>query len=259
MSEARRRPSRALLRQARRARHPFRRWIRSLAAAALAVQTAFPVAAEAIVAARYDEPTGRYPHGVLGDGIEYGALVLDTDAGRVLRLRLPETRVFEDTAPRLVDLDGDGAPEVVVVESHASRGARLAVYGPGGRIAATDWIGRRFRWLAPMGAADLDGDGRSEIAYVDRPHLARILRVVRFEDGNLTPVAALAGVTNHRIGEADIAGGIRDCGGGPEMILADAGWTRLLAVRLEGGSLSARDIGVHDDRGSFAAALACGS
>ena len=227
------------------------------AAGIIVTLLAAPVAAETIVSAEYADPTTRYPHGVLGDKIEHGALVLDTDKGRSLRIVLPATRVFEDTEPRVVDLDGDGESEVVVVESHVSRGSRLAVYGLSGLIAANDYIGQRNRWLAPVGAADLDGDGAIEIAFVDRPHLAKTLRVLRYKDGTLSSVASLEGVTNHRIGEADIGGGIRDCGEGPEMIVASDDWTTLQAVTLSGGVLTAREIGAHEDRSSFARALAC--
>lgn len=213
--------------------------------------------AEAITAARYDAPTNRYPHAVLGDDIEYGALVIETDRGRTFRVVLPESRVFEDVAPRLADLDGDGNPEIVTVESHQSQGARLAVYGTEGLIAATPYIGTRFRWLAPIGIADLDGDGAIEIAYVDRPHLARTLRIVRFEDGQLIPVASSEGFTNHRIGEADIGGGIRDCGEGPEMIVASRTWQTVMTVRFIAGAILSRPLGPYSDRSSFAAALAC--
>jgi hypothetical protein len=41
----------------------------------------------------------------------------------------------------------------------------------------------------------------------------------------------LPGLTNHRIGEAVISGGVRDCGQGPELILASKDWTRLMQVR----------------------------
>lgn len=170
--------------------------------------------------------------------------------------------VFEDTAPRLADVDSDGAPEVIAVESHEEEGARLAVWGlVDGRprlVHATPFIGTRFRWLAVVGAADLDGDGRVEVAYVDRPHLARVLRVWRVEDGALREVAALGGVTNHRIGERDVAGGVRDCGAGPEMLVASADWSRMLAVRLSGGQLSPREVGRDTSRAAFAAALRCG-
>jgi hypothetical protein len=88
--------------------------------------------------------------------------------------------------------------------------ARTSVSSPPRRI------GQRNRWLAPIGAADLDGDGRVEIAYVDRPHLARTLRVWRSRPGGtLTEIATATGLTNHRIGEAFITGGIRDARRGP--------------------------------------------
>lgn len=217
-----------------------------------------PAAAQQIMSAAYSEPTDRYGHGVLGDAIEWGALELTLTDGKRLVLRLPETRVFEDTEPRLADLDGDGAPEVIVVETDMSQGASLAIYGPAGKITATPYIGQSHRWLAPLGAADLDADGHVELAYIDRPHLAKTLRIWRYRDGQLVPVADQAGLTNHRIGERDIAGGIRDCGQGPEIITADAGWSRLIASRLDaGGRVTARDIGPHKGRASFSTALAC--
>lgn len=228
--------------------------MRALAAALLVL--AAPAAAE-IAAARYAEPTDRYPHAVLGDPFEWGALVFEMADGHEVVLRLPETRVFEDVAPRLHDLDGDGDAEAVVVESDRERGARLAVMDETGLVAATPFVGQAFRWLAPAGAADLDGDGAVEIAFVDRPHLARILRVWRFADGTLTEVAALEGHTNHAIGEPDIAGGIRDCGEGPEIITATPDWTRLQATRLANGLLVTYDLGPHENRAAFAEAMAC--
>ena len=237
------------------------------AALALALLGAFgqPLAAQEIVSARYAGPTDRYPHAVLGDAIEHDTLEVALSDGTRRAVTWPAPLVFEDTAPRLADLDGDGAPEVIVVESHERQGARLAIWGlDGGRLAqraATPFIGTRFRWLAPLGAADLDGDGAVEIAWVDRPHLARVLRVWRYvpaEGGaRLVPVAAAEGHTNHRIGERDIAGGIRDCGAGPEIVTASADWARLQATRLEGGKLVTGEIGPHEGRQSFAAALAC--
>ncbi|SLN40513.1 FG-GAP repeat domain-containing protein [Roseisalinus antarcticus] len=215
-----------------------------------------------ILAAAYAAPTTRYPHGVLGDAVEWGALDLTLADGQRVKIVLPEDRVFEDVAPRLIDVDLDGDAEVVVVESDQGRGARLAIHDARGLVAATPFIGQRFRWLAPVGGADLDGDGAVEIAFVDRPHLARVLRVWRFRPdgaggGRLEEVAAAAGLTNHRIGEPDIAGGLRRCGGRIEMVTADAGWARIVATRLEDGQLLSRDLGAHRGRESFRAAMAC--
>ena len=223
---------------------------------ALVALTATTACAETIVSAQYTDPTDRYAHGILGDAIEWGALVITTSTG-TRRFTLPQDRVFEDVAPRLVDLDNDGTPEVIVIETLASEGAQLAIYDATGKIASTPHIGRTNRWLAPIGAADLDADGAMEIAYIDRPHLAKTLRVWRYEGGALTHVADLEGLTNHRIGDADIGGGVRDCGNGPEMITASGDWRNVMATTLVDGQLSTRVIGDHIDRGSFATALGC--
>ncbi len=248
---------------------------RALAAIA-AILLAHGAAAETIVSVRYDEPTDTYAHGVLGDAIEHRSLLIETDDGggagltsdevarvRTYRVRLPDDRVFEDTAPRLADLDGDGRPEIVVVETQADQGAQLAVYGLGRRgpekLAATPHIGTRFRWLAPAAIADFDSDGRVEIAYVDRPHLARILRIVRYdpEGPRLTEVAAAEGHTNHRIGDREILGGLRTCAGQTEIVTASPDWSRLLATRLAEGVMTTRDIGANRGPRSVSAALAC--
>ena len=227
--------------------------------AALALAWGADVAAEDITSARYEGPTTRYAHGVLGDAIEHGELVLRLASGKRKRLVLPENRVFEDTEPRLFDVDGDGAREVIVVESDAARGARLAIYDDKGLIAANDFIGQRNRWLAPagVGAADLDGDGRIELVYVDRPHLAKTLRIYEFRPGELRLEASFQGVTNHRIGERDIAGGIRFCAGVPEVVVADAAWTEVVAIQWNGRTFDVARLGPHDGRKSFAQALAC--
>jgi hypothetical protein len=177
-------------------------------------------------------PTARYDHAVLGDALEWGGLQIVTDQGDLV-IRLPETRVFEDVEIRLADVDGDGAPEVIVVETDLKLGASLAIYGPQGKIAATPFIGQTHRWLAPAGIADFDGDGRTEIAYVDRPHLRKELVFVRLEGDRLVETLHLPGLTNHRIGEDFISGGVRDCGAGPELILASEDWSRVMRVRGE--------------------------
>ena len=225
-----------------------------------------------ITGARFTEPTKRYAHGVLGDSIEYGALEItvehDAAKGNLSRsavqkrsvqlIRLPLNRVFEDLAPRLIDVTGDGAPEVVVVETQVNKGAQLAVYSAKGKkLAATPHIGQTHRWLAPIGAADVDGDGHIEIAYIDRPHLAKTLRLWRYKNGKLREVAALKGLTNHQIGWDFIASGLRDCGSNPEMVTADAGWKHIMATRYKNGKITARRIGAYKGPSSIVRALSC--
>lgn len=216
-----------------------------------------PALAQEITGATYTDPTTRYDHGVLGDEVEWGALRLDLSDGRQLTMTLPESQVFEDTAPRLADVNGDGAPEVIVVEASLRLGARLAVWGPEGRLAATPYMGRPHRWLAPVGVADLDGDGMPEIAYIDRPHLLRLLRVWRFEDNKLVHVADAPNLTNHRIGWDHIPGGIRDCGDGPEIVVASRDWSRVMAVQFVNDRLESRVLGPASGPDSLNAALTC--
>jgi hypothetical protein len=239
--------------------------MRAAAAALLLLAGSSAAAEPAIVAARYEAPDDVYPHRIMGSLREMRVLAVTLADGRTLRLDLrngPDaTHVFEDIAPRVADADGDGAPEVVVVETDPARGAQLAVYaqrrGALAKVAATPHIGEPFRWLAPVGIADLNVDGRPEIAYVDRPHLARTLRVWTWGPGGLTEIAALPGLTNHRIGEEVIWGGIRDCGAGPEMILADAGFEQVISARLEGNHIVAAPLGRSATPAGFSRALSC--
>lgn len=266
-ARARRLLLRLLHAPARRAVPVLRLWRAVLGASVvLGLQAGFgwATAAERIVAARFAEPTSRYQHGVFGDSLEWGALVLTLGAcagctpssAHEVTIRLPKTRVFEDNAPRLF-AGNDGHPLVMVVETDLSRGARLSVYDARGLVAATPFIGRPQRWLAPIGAADLDGDGRVELAYIDRPHLAKTLRIWRLEPSGLREVASAGGLTNHQFGWDFIAGGLRDCANGPEIIVASADWQHVVAVRFTGGGLQKRIVAQHASPAALGAALTC--
>ncbi|MGB0660206.1 MAG: VCBS repeat-containing protein [Mangrovicoccus sp.] len=202
------------------------------------------LSAAEIVSARYLGETSRYPHGALGDDIEYTTLEVTLSDGRRLSAEWPAGMVFEDTAPRLGDITEDPGPELVTIESSASHGARLAIWGlrdgalqP---LVTGPFIGQSFRWLAPVAWQDLDGDGSVEIAWIDRPHLAKTLRIWQIDGDGLREMAQMSDLTNHRYGETQISGGVRDCGQGPEMILANGNWSQLIAVRYNQGQLQRR-------------------
>lgn len=253
--------------------HQGRRWLTGIMAGLILTQSG-PAIAQQITHAYYGEPTSDYPHGVLGDDEEWGTVFVTVkrEAGKegglfqgnldlTYKIAAQADSVFEDTAPRLWDVTGDGEPEVVVVESHQNKGARLMIIGlidgTLEYLAATPHIGQRFRWLAPVGAADFNGDGQIEVAYVDRPHLAKTLRVWQYANGAFTQIATMPGLSNHRIGEDFITGGIRDCGEGPEMILPDADWRNIMAARLTLTSFGAQPVAPFTGAESIQTTLAC--
>jgi hypothetical protein len=161
-----------------------------------------------IVVAWLAGPTDRYSHGVLGDGLEATQLMVETVAGKHLQVDLPAGRVFEDLEPRIVDIDGDGCEEVMVVESDTFLGASLAIFGIVDgrlvRIAATAFLGRPYRWLNPLGVGDFDGDGKLDIAIVATPHIGGTLRLYRFNQAKLSLFAEYPGISTHQLGSTEL-------------------------------------------------------
>ena len=214
------------------------------------------VGARNIQEAWLTRPTRRYDHAVLGDDIEAGGLAAKDARGRKVELVLPETEVFEDRMARLVDLDGDGRDEMVVVHTRRDRGASLGVYAIRGareserivRLAESAPIGRTHRWLNPAVAADFDGDGRMELAWVETPHIGGTLKIARLEgtgdDRRLVPVAELDGFSNHRAGSRVLQEAVTfdwDGDGRPDIILPDAERRRIRVVALKDGRLRTID------------------
>jgi hypothetical protein len=150
------------------------------------------------------EPTTRYDHGVLGDKIESGALIVETRDGKLHTVRLTDDAVFEDLEPRLADLDGDGHDEIIVVKSYLARGSSLAIValrkGRYDIVAETPPLGGPHRWLNPAGIGDFNGDGKIDIALVRQPHVVGALELWTFADGRLRKTATLPDTANHIAG-----------------------------------------------------------
>jgi hypothetical protein len=196
---------------------PFRNWIKqgardggaqSVAIAVLLAIVAPQANAESIAQAQYETPTQRYGHFALGQPHEYARLAVTTDTGRRLVLQLPEDEVFEDLTPRLVKLAAEEPVELLTIVSQRQTGARLVLIRLNGdRLelsAESPAVGTPMRWLNPVGVADLDGDGRAELASVTTPHLGGALRVYRREGARLVEIAALDGFSNHVYGSPEL-------------------------------------------------------
>jgi hypothetical protein len=161
-----------------------------------------------IVEAWLTSPTRRYGHGVIGDRIEAGGMRAVDGNGTLLRLDLPPNSVFEDRLVRLVDLDGDGVDEILVVRSYLDAGAAIAVVGlADGRleiVAERKPIGLPNRWLNPAGVGDFDGDGRTELAIVVTPHIGGTLEIYELTEQGLRLEGKAFGYSNHQMGSREL-------------------------------------------------------
>jgi len=195
------------------------------------------------VEAWYGRPTERYRHGVLGDAVEGGSLVVVDSRGTRHEIVLGDDFVFEDITPRIADLDGDGSNEIVAIRADLRAGAALAIYGlrDGAlvELAATAPIGRPNRWLSVAAIADFRGEGRNTIAVVKTPHIGGILELYRFGGGRLEIVRGpTAGYSTHRIGSRELTLAVAadlDGDGRPELVLPDQSLRKIVALDLSTG------------------------
>ncbi len=197
-----------------------------------------------ITEAWYSDPTDRYGHAILGDGIEAGTLNIATQGGKKLSLKLSKDQVFEDLYPRLADLDNDGTVEVVTLRSSADEGGSVAIFGlQNGRLiqkAATPFIGRSYRWLNVAGIASFRGKASKEIAFVETPHIGGTLYFYSYDGQNLRKKAQLYGFSNHFIGSTEMRlSATVDVNGddAPDLAVPSANRRALRIVSLAGGHL----------------------
>jgi hypothetical protein len=194
-------------------------------------------------AAWLEEPRHDYAHGVFGAIAEAGTLaVLDADH-TVHQIVLPAGQVFEDIEPRVVRIDAD-REAVWTVLSDAHRGAAPVLFvlrdGALRELARGEPIGMRHRWLNPVGAGDLDGDGEVEFAWIRTPHIGGILHVARIDGAVLRTVARFAGVSNHVYGTTEIGLAAIVPGAPPYIVAPTQDRSALLVLHFDGRTIRER-------------------
>lgn len=153
------------------------------------------------VYAQYAKPTEKYPHGVMGDNVEAEQLVVVV-RGEFYDLTLEPQYLFEDIRPRLYDVDQDGELEFVTIRTHMDKGAGIAIYkvleGELVEYAHVPEVGISNRWLNPVTIHDLDDDGVVELVWVQTPHIGGIIKVAKFNPGEMTVLAESSLYSNHK-------------------------------------------------------------
>lgn len=150
-------------------------------------------------------PTDRYPHGVLGDGIEASGVNVRAEDEEEPLVDVGTTSVIEGLSPIVSDLDGDQVPELLVTVSDMYEGAMLAAYDlDGRRIASSEPIGRGFRWLHQIGVGATGPNGEVEIIAVRTPHIGGVVEAYRFDSGRLKRIAMADGYRSHQLGSPNL-------------------------------------------------------
>ncbi len=162
---------------------------------------------EGISSAWYSEPTDRYPHGEFGDKVAAGAMVVQDVYGHRVTVTLPADQVFEDLAPRIADLDGDGRNEVLAIRSSRRAGAALVAYDLAGssliEIDSTPPVGPN-RWLNVAGIGDFTGDRSLDVAAVRTPDTGGPLEIVTLDRRSFRAVDSEKGFSNHIFGSTEL-------------------------------------------------------
>lgn len=170
-------------------------------------EQAISISRDKSVYAQYTNPTERYNHRVMGDGVEGGQLVVIVDS-IFYEIELAENYVFEDIRPRLFDVDQDGNLEIITIRTEITQGAGIVIYKVINNqlveYAYVPEIGLPSRWLNIVAINDLDDDGIIELTWIQTPHIGGILKIAKIEPGELTVLDELSQYSNHGYGDRNL-------------------------------------------------------
>jgi hypothetical protein len=154
------------------------------------------------------DPTGNYTHAVLGDAIEADSITLiDTRNSpfQFGKINPEEGDVFEGISPIWVDIDLDGTREIIVTQSNEVVGARIVVYREDGSVLAESApIGKGFRWMHQIAAAQFIDGGPLELAVVRTPHIGGEVEILGLTEDRLEVKASLPGYSTHKLGSRNL-------------------------------------------------------
>ncbi|CAN5121832.1 hypothetical protein BH24ACT19_BH24ACT19_04700 [soil metagenome] len=186
-------------------------------------------------------PTDRYAHGVLGDELEAGSIMVlpgsSSEGGAYGRVEPKSGGVFEALAPLWFEPRPGGEDLLAVTESTPAEGTRVSVYRPDGRLAAAGpFIGEGMRWRHLLAAGPFGPGGEVELAATRTPHVGGVIEFYApdFETGELEIVATVPGYSTHRIYSRNLdtaRAGDLDGEGSWELLVPNQEYTELGAIR----------------------------
>lgn len=183
-------------------------------------------------------PVSRLNHGIVGDTIEGGGLVVMNADGTIrTQIVLDAPDVIEGRSAMLGDVTGDGRTEIVVTMANADVGAWIAVFDlDGALIGQSDAIGLGNRWRHQL--AIVPDPAGPLVLNVITPHIGGRLQALRLADGRLEPIAERSQYSPHTINSRILDGayvGDLDGDGDWEILLPNQSRNQLVALSLRDG------------------------
>lgn len=181
------------------------------------------------------DPTDRYEHAVLGDGVEADTLTVLRPTSDGLRVRqsfeAESGGVFEEISPMWLERDGEEL--LAVTESVPGRGTRVSVYTPGGELAAAGpFIGEGMKWRHLTAAAPFGEE--VGLSATLTPHIGGVAEFYEFTgEDELEITARASGYATHRLGSRNLdtaLAGDLDGGGGTELLAPEPSYTTLNGI-----------------------------
>jgi hypothetical protein len=158
------------------------------------------------------------------------------------RFELPGDSVFETLRPTIVDLIPENrGEEILLTVSDSNSGSRISVFSLEGKLlGSSDPIGRGFRWLHLLAAAEFGIDNVKSIAVVRTPHIGGIIQFYEWYGNRLVMVTSQGNLSTHQIGSDNLNMALAsdfDGVDGAELILPTNNYTELVVVKLEDGAI----------------------
>lgn len=190
------------------------------------------------------DPTHNYAHAVLGDAIEAASITLIDPKNSAFQFKkiIPEAGdVIEGISPIWADMDLDGTREIIVTQSNQVVGARIVVYREDGSILAESApIGKGFRWMHQIAAAQFIDGGPLELAVIRTPHIGGEVEILGLVEDRLEVQASLSGYSTHKLGSRNLdAALVADFNGDGiiELIVPGQEQTTLTGIQFTAGAL----------------------